>query len=78
MIISAPRLFVDGAFRGPGAVRVLGGRVAEVLAGPGPADVALESGFLAPGLIDLRLGWISRPPRPRNLPIVWSGWLLAG
>jgi N-acetylmuramic acid 6-phosphate etherase/N-acetylglucosamine-6-phosphate deacetylase len=53
MIISAPRLFVDGAFRGPGAVRVLGGRVAEVLAGPGPADVALESGFLAPGLIDL-------------------------
>jgi N-acetylmuramic acid 6-phosphate etherase/N-acetylglucosamine-6-phosphate deacetylase len=52
MIISAPRLFVDGAFRGPGAVRVRDGRIAEVLAA-GPADVALESGFLAPGLIDL-------------------------
>jgi N-acetylmuramic acid 6-phosphate etherase/N-acetylglucosamine-6-phosphate deacetylase len=54
MIISAPRLFLDGAFSGPGAVEVADGRILRVLAGAGVnADVALETGFLAPGLIDL-------------------------
>jgi N-acetylmuramic acid 6-phosphate etherase/N-acetylglucosamine-6-phosphate deacetylase len=53
MIISAPRLFVDGVFSGPGGVEVRDGRIAAVLAGDVQADVALASGFLAPGLIDL-------------------------
>jgi N-acetylglucosamine-6-phosphate deacetylase len=54
MIIVAPRLFVDGAFSGPGWVEVAGGRIAHVGMGvPAQADVTLETGFLAPGLIDL-------------------------
>jgi N-acetylmuramic acid 6-phosphate etherase/N-acetylglucosamine-6-phosphate deacetylase len=53
MIISAPRLFLDGAFSGPGAVRVEDGRIVEVLAGVVAGDVVLADGFLAPGLIDL-------------------------
>jgi N-acetylmuramic acid 6-phosphate etherase/N-acetylglucosamine-6-phosphate deacetylase len=53
MIISAPRLFLDGGFSGPGAVRVEDGRIVEVLAGVVAGDVALADGFLAPGLIDL-------------------------
>jgi N-acetylglucosamine-6-phosphate deacetylase len=54
MIITAPRLFVDGAFAGPGWVEFAGGRIVHVGAGVvSQAHVALESGFLAPGLIDL-------------------------
>jgi N-acetylmuramic acid 6-phosphate etherase/N-acetylglucosamine-6-phosphate deacetylase len=54
MIIAAPRLFLDGAFSGPGAVELAGGRVVAVTAGArDDADLVLETGFLAPGLIDL-------------------------
>jgi N-acetylmuramic acid 6-phosphate etherase/N-acetylglucosamine-6-phosphate deacetylase len=54
MIISAPRLFIDGAFTGPGAVAVEDGGIAGVTLGAAPgADVVLESGVLTPGLIDL-------------------------
>jgi N-acetylglucosamine-6-phosphate deacetylase len=54
MIISAPRLFIDGAFTGPGAVAVEDGVIAGVTLGAAPgADVVLESGVLTPGLIDL-------------------------
>jgi N-acetylmuramic acid 6-phosphate etherase/N-acetylglucosamine-6-phosphate deacetylase len=54
MIIAAPRLFVDGAFTGPGAVVVENGRIIEVLREqPGKADVQLAYGVLTPGLIDL-------------------------
>ncbi len=53
MIISAPKLFLHGAFSGPGAVRVENGRIAEIFFGPVTADIRLNHGFLAPGLIDL-------------------------
>ncbi len=53
MIISAPRLFLDGDFTGPGAVVLRDGRITEVLRGPVQADIRLEHGFLSPGLIDL-------------------------
>jgi N-acetylmuramic acid 6-phosphate etherase/N-acetylglucosamine-6-phosphate deacetylase len=53
MIISAPRLFLHGAFTGPGAVRVAAGRIVEILSGSVAADIRLEHGFLSPGLIDL-------------------------
>jgi N-acetylmuramic acid 6-phosphate etherase/N-acetylglucosamine-6-phosphate deacetylase len=54
MIISAPRLFVDGAFTGPGGVEIADGRIVAVFEGKlAGADVVLELGFLAPGLIDL-------------------------
>ncbi len=53
MIISAPKLFLHGAFSGPGAVRVEHGRIVEILSGPVSADIRLDHGFLTPGLIDL-------------------------
>jgi N-acetylglucosamine-6-phosphate deacetylase len=53
MIISAPKLFLHGAFSGPGAVRVEHGRIVEILSGPVEADIRLDHGFLTPGLIDL-------------------------
>jgi N-acetylmuramic acid 6-phosphate etherase/N-acetylglucosamine-6-phosphate deacetylase len=53
MIISAPRLFLEGGFSGPGAVRIEAGRIAEIFIGEVAADIALTHGFLSPGLIDL-------------------------
>lgn len=53
MIISAPKLFLHGAFSGPGAVRIEHGRIVEILSGPVDADIRLDHGFLTPGLIDL-------------------------
>ena len=53
MLISAPRLFLNGAFSGPGAVRIAHGRIVEILSGPVEADIRLDHGFLSPGLIDL-------------------------
>jgi N-acetylmuramic acid 6-phosphate etherase/N-acetylglucosamine-6-phosphate deacetylase len=53
MLISAPKLFLRGAFSGPGAVRVEQGRIVEILSGPVAADIRLDHGFLTPGLIDL-------------------------
>ena len=53
MIISAPRLFVNGAFSGPGAVRIVNGQIAELLSSSVEADIRLTHGFLTPGLIDL-------------------------
>jgi N-acetylmuramic acid 6-phosphate etherase/N-acetylglucosamine-6-phosphate deacetylase len=53
MIISAPQLFTDGAFTGPGTVVVENGRITAIRRGESPADIRLETGFLAPGLIDL-------------------------
>jgi N-acetylglucosamine-6-phosphate deacetylase len=57
-IISAPRLLVEGALRGPGALVVEGGVILDVLDGR-PAQstdhLALESGILSPGLIDVQI-----------------------
>jgi N-acetylglucosamine-6-phosphate deacetylase len=54
MIIAAPRLFVNGAFTGPGAVVLEAGIIQSILAEPpARADVSLTSGFLSPGLIDI-------------------------
>jgi N-acetylmuramic acid 6-phosphate etherase/N-acetylglucosamine-6-phosphate deacetylase len=54
MIIAAPRLFIDGAFTGPGAVAVENGVITGVtMGGVAGAHVVLESGVLTPGLIDL-------------------------
>jgi N-acetylglucosamine-6-phosphate deacetylase len=57
-IISAPRLLVEGALIGPGAIVVDGARIVDVIEGRPPASsdhVALESGLLSPGLIDLQI-----------------------
>jgi N-acetylglucosamine-6-phosphate deacetylase len=53
MIISAPRLFLHGAFSGPGAVRIENGRITGLLTGSVEADIRITHGFLSPGLIDL-------------------------
>ncbi len=54
MIISAPRIFSDGAFSGPRAVVVENGLITAVLQEmPENVDVRLEHGFLSPGLIDI-------------------------
>lgn len=55
-IISAPRLLIDGALSGPGAVAVRAGRIVRVLdrvPPTGPGHVVLQIGVLTPGLIDL-------------------------
>jgi N-acetylglucosamine-6-phosphate deacetylase len=57
-IISAPRLLVEGALIGPGAVVIDGQRIVDVIEGrPAATDdhVALESGILSPGLIDIQI-----------------------
>ena len=54
--VSAPRLLIDGGFCGPGVVAIGGGRIARVLdrvPPSGPGHVALDTGLLTPGLIDL-------------------------
>src|SRR5580698_8106503 len=53
MIISAPSLFVNGAFSGPASVRIENGRITGLLSGDIEADIRLTHGFLSPGLIDL-------------------------
>ena len=60
MIITAPRVIPALPGSGvlePGFVRIAGGRIAEVGAGapPGRPDLALASGVLAPGLVDLQV-----------------------
>ncbi|HET7900021.1 MAG TPA: N-acetylglucosamine-6-phosphate deacetylase [Candidatus Nanopelagicales bacterium] len=54
--MSAPRLLVDGAVTGPGAVVAEGGQIVEVLDHvPADVDVALDSGLLSPGLVDVQI-----------------------
>ena len=53
--ISAPRVLLDGRLTGPATVVVDGGVVTEVLEGAAPdADIALASGVLSPGLVDIQ------------------------
>jgi N-acetylmuramic acid 6-phosphate etherase/N-acetylglucosamine-6-phosphate deacetylase len=53
-MIWAPKLFVDGAFTGPAAVEITNGLITALRQGPpAPGDEILDSGCLAPGLIDL-------------------------
>lgn len=57
-IISAPRLLVEGSLTGPGALVIEGGVVLDVLDGrPAPArdHLALDTGILSPGLIDVQI-----------------------
>jgi N-acetylglucosamine-6-phosphate deacetylase len=57
-IISAPRLLVEGALIGPGAVVIDGQRIVDVIEGRPAAAVdhlALDSGILSPGLIDIQM-----------------------
>ena len=56
MIISAPRMLIDGAFSEPRAVAIADGRITCVLdrvPPPAPAHVAFDAGVLTPGLVDL-------------------------
>ncbi len=58
MIVSAPRVFVEDTILEPGAVVVEGTLIADVLAyrpAADPGHVALDSGTLTPGLIDLQV-----------------------
>jgi N-acetylglucosamine-6-phosphate deacetylase len=60
MLITAPRVIPATGQSGllaPGYVSIAGGRITGVGAGPPPAapDLALDAGFLLPGLIDLQL-----------------------
>jgi N-acetylglucosamine-6-phosphate deacetylase len=57
-IISAPRLLVEGALVGPGAVVIEGARIVDVIEGRPPASIdhlAFDTGILSPGLIDLQI-----------------------
>lgn len=54
MILSAPRVFIDGSFHGPAALVIEQGRIVDIRPGePAAADIRLTHGFLSPGLIDL-------------------------
>jgi N-acetylglucosamine-6-phosphate deacetylase len=54
MIISAPRIFMNGSFSGPAALVIEAGRIVDILPGvPERAEIRLSHGFLSPGLIDL-------------------------
>jgi len=59
LVISAPRLYTDDTLVGPAVVAVSGGVIVGVelgrTYGGRPADVVLESGLLAPGLVDLQV-----------------------
>jgi N-acetylmuramic acid 6-phosphate etherase/N-acetylglucosamine-6-phosphate deacetylase len=53
-MIWAKKLFINGAFSGPAAVEIRHGHIAAIRRGPpAPGDEILDSGCLAPGLIDL-------------------------
>jgi N-acetylglucosamine-6-phosphate deacetylase len=57
-IISAPRLLVEGSLTGPGGVVINGGRIVDIIDGrpaQGHDHVALDSGILSPGLIDIQI-----------------------
>jgi N-acetylglucosamine-6-phosphate deacetylase len=74
-IISAPRLLVDGALRGPGAVVVDGGTIVEVLdavpAG-GPEHLQLPHGVLTPGLVDIQVNGAYGVDLVRATPAEWG------
>ncbi len=54
MIISAPRLFIDGRFSGPASLVIEDGLITAILPGSSAnADIRLDHGFLSAGLIDL-------------------------
>lgn len=58
LTISAPRLLRAGTLTGPGAVVLDQGVIHDVLdevPAPGPDHIALESGVLSPGLVDLQI-----------------------
>jgi N-acetylglucosamine-6-phosphate deacetylase len=59
LVISAPRVIADGVLIGPACVAVADGVIAGVTAGAmydgQPADVALPTGLLAPGLVDIQV-----------------------
>jgi N-acetylglucosamine-6-phosphate deacetylase len=58
LIVSAPRALIEGAVRGPSVVVVEGGRIMDVLdrrPPPGPEHVALQSGLLTAGMVDLQI-----------------------
>ena len=53
--ISAPRVLLGGRLAGPATVVVDDGVVSEVLDGASPeADIVLDRGVLAPGLVDIQ------------------------
>lgn len=57
-VISAPQVLIEGRLSGPRALVVAGGVILDVIEGrpaPGPGHVALETGILSPGLIDLQI-----------------------
>jgi N-acetylglucosamine-6-phosphate deacetylase len=56
--ISAPRVLIDGELRGPSALVIEGGLIVETVNGrpaAAPDHVALDSGILSPGLIDVQI-----------------------
>jgi N-acetylglucosamine-6-phosphate deacetylase len=57
-VVAAPGVVADGTVHRPGAVVLADGRVAEVRTGPDAAagaDVVLDTGVLAPGLVDAQV-----------------------
>jgi N-acetylglucosamine-6-phosphate deacetylase len=57
-IISAPQVLVDGRLIGPAGVVIEDGTIADVVDGrpaPGPDHLALDSGVLSPGLVDVQV-----------------------
>jgi len=53
--ISSPQLLIDGHLSGPGRVSIENGRIRVVEHGAGVADIALSTGILTAGMIDLQV-----------------------
>jgi N-acetylglucosamine-6-phosphate deacetylase len=77
MIISAPRIFLDGAFTGPAAVLIEAGRIEKILPGEMEADLRLTHGFLSPGLIDLHNNGAFGVDCATATPAEWDRYIAA-
>ncbi len=76
MIFTATRLFTGTEFTGPATIVVERGRIADMLPyAVAGADVALDSGFLAPGLIDLHNNGAFGVDCATATPAEWSAYI---
>jgi N-acetylglucosamine-6-phosphate deacetylase len=75
LVVSAPRLLIDGALIGPGSVVVDGGRIVDVTDGAPPAGaewIRLEEGILTAGMVDLQVNGFGGADFSEASPGQWA------